>query len=196
MPRHSPGPRTGSGEASAPIPPAIPSVPPTPQSRAPVLGRQAPNPPPAIPPSRCAAWGEASPSAPSSLQPHTGWGESSASAPNALPLPRATHRLKGVAEHWGHWRRTPPSRCVAGGSWGHWGRPPPKPRTGLGGLQGGIGRLPPQSRCAALGSVGALGEASLLGALLWGKWGLFEPQGIQALKSSAVWCNDVARGVS
>ena len=36
----------------------------------------------------------------------------------------------------------------------------------------------------------------LLGALLWGKWGLFEPQGIQALKSSAVWCNGIARGVS
>ena len=36
----------------------------------------------------------------------------------------------------------------------------------------------------------------LLGALLWGKWGLFKPQGIQALKSSAVWCNSVARGVS
>jgi hypothetical protein len=34
----------------------------------------------------------------------------------------------------------------------------------------------------------------MLGALLWGKWGLFEPQGIQALKSSAVWCNGVARG--
>ena len=34
----------------------------------------------------------------------------------------------------------------------------------------------------------------VLGALLWGKWGLFEPQGIQALKSSAVWCNGVARG--
>ena len=29
-----------------------------------------------------------------------------------------------------------------------------------------------------------------------GKWGLFEPQGIQVLKSSAVWCNGVARGVS
>ena len=37
---------------------------------------------------------------------------------------------------------------------------------------------------------------SLLGVLLWGKWGLFEPWGIQALKSSAVWCNGVARGVS
>ena len=37
---------------------------------------------------------------------------------------------------------------------------------------------------------------NLLGALLWGKWGLFEPQGIQTLKSSAVWCNGVARGVS
>ena len=36
----------------------------------------------------------------------------------------------------------------------------------------------------------------VLETLLWGKWGLFEPQGIQALKSSAVWCNDVARGVS
>ena len=36
----------------------------------------------------------------------------------------------------------------------------------------------------------------LLGALLWGKWGLFELRGIQALKSSAVWCNGVARGVS
>ena len=36
----------------------------------------------------------------------------------------------------------------------------------------------------------------MLGALLWGKWGLFEPQGIQALKSSAAWCNGVARGVS
>ena len=36
----------------------------------------------------------------------------------------------------------------------------------------------------------------LLGVLLWGKWGLFEPQGIQALKTSAVWCNGVARGVS
>jgi hypothetical protein len=43
---------------------------------------------------------------------------------------------------------------------------------------------PVQPRCTAL----------LLGALLWGKWGLFEPQGIQALKSSAVWCNGVARG--
>ena len=36
----------------------------------------------------------------------------------------------------------------------------------------------------------------MLGALLWEKWGLFEPQGIQALKSSAVWRNSVARGVS
>ena len=36
----------------------------------------------------------------------------------------------------------------------------------------------------------------VLGALLWGKWGLFEPQGTQALKSSAVWCNGIARGVS
>ena len=26
----------------------------------------------------------------------------------------------------------------------------------------------------------------LLGVLLWGKWGLFEPQGIQVLKSSTV----------
>ena len=34
-------------------------------------------------------------------------------------------------------------------------------------------------------------DGQLLGALLWGKWGLFEPQGIQALKSSAVWCNGV-----
>ena len=36
----------------------------------------------------------------------------------------------------------------------------------------------------------------LLGALLWGKWGLFELQSIQALRSSVVWCNGVARGVS
>jgi hypothetical protein len=36
----------------------------------------------------------------------------------------------------------------------------------------------------------------MLGALLQRKWGLFEPQGIQALNSSAVWCDGVARGVS
>ena len=36
----------------------------------------------------------------------------------------------------------------------------------------------------------------MLGVLLWGKWGLFKPQGIQALKSSVVWCAGVARGVS
>ena len=36
----------------------------------------------------------------------------------------------------------------------------------------------------------------LLRALLWGKWGLFEPQGIQELKSSAVWCDRVVRGES
>jgi hypothetical protein len=40
------------------------------------------------------------------------------------------------------------------------------------------------------------GLCIILGALLWGKWGLFEPQGIQALKSSAVWYDDIARGVS
>ena len=28
--------------------------------------------------------------------------------------------------------------------------------------------------------------ASVLGALLWGKWGLFKPQGIQVLKSGTV----------
>ena len=36
-------------------------------------------------------------------------------------------------------------------------------------------------------------RARLLEALLWGKWGLFEPQGIQVLKSSFVWCDGVVR---
>ena len=36
-------------------------------------------------------------------------------------------------------------------------------------------------------------RVAMLGVLLWRKWGLFKPQGIQALKSSTIWYDSVTR---